>query len=363
MSPIELSGLRAQLLNWFDTHQRDLPWRRTSDPYQIWVSEVMLQQTQVKTVIPYFKRFISRFPSVDALAAADLNDVLKLWEGLGYYSRARNLHKASGIVCRDHQAIVPSEYSLFRELPGVGNYIAAAVLSIAFDRSLAVVDGNVKRVLARLFELEQPVNLPKAHADFQYIADILLEKERPGDFNQAMMELGALVCKPAAPDCGACLLTSWCSSFKQGRVEQFPHRLKKKPVPVYRIATGVVLKGEKILITLRKPEGLLGGMWEFPGGKTEPGESTSQACVREIMEETNLVIEITQPLTVIKHAYTHFKIAMDVFICHYRSGRVRLRGPVDHRWITFEQIKKYPFPKANHKIFPLLEAYLREKDR
>ncbi len=360
MSTTDISELRTNLLRWFDSHQRDLPWRKTSDPYHIWVSEVMLQQTQVTTVIPYYNRFISRFPSIGQLAASSSTEILKLWEGLGYYSRARNLHKAAEMVISDHASVVPGTYSSFRSLPGVGDYIAAAVQSIAFNKPYAAVDGNVKRVLSRLFELEQPVNQPKNHSVFQTIADDILDRKRPGDFNQSMMELGALICKPATPSCKHCPVSSFCQSLQHGTVDRFPHRIKRKPVPVYHIAVGIIMKKDKMLITLRKPKGLLGGLWEFPGGKTESGESTEQACIREIKEETGLNVEVEQSLAVIRHAYTHFRIVMEVFVCRHLSGRVRLKGPVDHRWIKYGQINQYPFPKANHKIFPLLEKYLQK---
>ncbi|MFH2133248.1 MAG: A/G-specific adenine glycosylase [bacterium] len=359
MLPLQNSQFRHQLLGWFAANQRDLPWRRTSNPYFIWVSEVMLQQTQVATVIPYYLRFLDRFPSVDLLAAADLNTVLKLWEGLGYYSRARNMHRAAAMILADHNAQIPDDYDVFRGLPGVGDYIAAAVQSIAFGRAVATVDGNVKRVLSRLFLIEQPVNQSGTRNGFPEAAGKLLDQNRPGDFNQAMMELGALICKPSAPACHICPVQSFCQAFQGNRVDQFPKRLTRKAVPVYHIAVGVVLKKDRLLITLRKPEGLLGGLWEFPGGKTQPGESNRQACIREIREETGLEIEVEQSLTIIRHAYTHFKIMMEVFICRYVAGRVRLNGPVAHRWIHFGQIPQYPFPKANHKAFPLLEKYLQ----
>jgi A/G-specific adenine glycosylase len=358
MPPLETGKLSQKLLHWFAEEQRDLPWRKTSNPYFIWVSEVMLQQTQVQTVIPYYLRFIDRFPTVDSLAVADLNDVLKIWEGLGYYARARNLQKAAKIVSTELNSQVPEDYSGFRTLPGVGDYIAAAVQSIAFGRPIATVDGNVKRVLSRLFRINQPVNLTTAKNHFVEVAAEILDVKKPGDFNQAMMELGALICKPSIPVCDQCPVSTFCQAFEYKKTADFPKRNKRKQVPTYQIAVGVVLKNDRMLITLRKPEGLLGGLWEFPGGKTEEGESSEQACLREIKEETNLDIRVERSLAMIKHAYTHFKIVMEVFICQHVSGRVRLDGPVDHRWISFEQIKKYPFPKANHKVFSLLGSHL-----
>ena len=352
----ENETIRTELLAWYQEHQRRLPWREQRDPYAIWVSEVMLQQTQVKTVLPYYGRFMARFPTVDALAVSHLDAVLKLWEGLGYYSRARNFHRAAGIVMSEFNGIIPADWKRFKTLPGVGDYIASAVQSIAFGHPHAVVDGNVKRVLSRLYLLEMPVNQTtvKSHKRFKTMAMQLMGKADPSLFNQAMMELGALVCSPKMPLCGACPVQMNCRAYRENHVGDFPVRVRKKPVPTYFIAVGVVQKDEKYLITRRASEGLLGGLWEFPGGKINAGETASHACVREIFEETGLVVDVMTHLTRVKHAYTHFKIEMDVFFCRWLSGDVVLNGPVDSRWISLEEIASYPFPGANHKFIPLL---------
>ncbi len=347
-------SIRKALVEWYLTDHRDLPWRRTSDPFQIWVSEVMLQQTQVATVRPYYRKFLERFPNLARLAVADLQDVLKVWEGMGYYARARNLHKAAAMVMAKHNGRLPQAWQDFRDLPGVGDYIAAAVLSIAFDKPYAVVDGNVKRVLSRLFEMDDPVNRPKSKSIYQQAANELLDERRPGTYNQAIMELGATICKPRRPTCAACPLQAACRAYRNDRVAEFPRRIKKQATPEYRIAVGVVFKNGRVLITRRKPEGLLGGLWEFPGGKIRPHESAEAACIREIKEEVNLTVRIDAHLSQVRHAYTHFKIRMEVFCCVYISGRVRLNGPVDHRWINLDQLQNYPLPKANHKFLSQL---------
>ncbi len=331
-----------------------MPWRRTTDPYRIWVSEVMLQQTQVKTVIPYYRNFLIRFPTLSHLARADLQDVLKAWEGLGYYGRVRNLLRSAKIILNEHNGIFPNTWDEFRKLSGVGEYIAAAVLSIAFDRCHPVVDGNVKRLLARLFMIDTPVNGTNSVKIFKEAAGKLLDTRLPGIFNQAMMEFGALVCKPKNPVCRTCPIQQFCRAYQTRHVDNYPQRSSTPQTPVYHIATGVVLKKSRVLIVRRKEEGLLGGLWEFPGGKLKPEETPADACVREIKEEVNLTVRIDTHLTRVRHAYTHFKIHMDVFSCRYISGRVRLNGPVAHRWITLDKIPDYPFPKANHKFFPLL---------
>jgi A/G-specific adenine glycosylase len=349
-----IKRIRGNLIEWYRENQRLLPWRETRDPYHIWVSEVMLQQTQVKTVIDYYLNFIHRFPTLPSLAMADLQEVLKRWEGLGYYARARNLHRAVRIVVAQHGGTVPDDLDAFLQLPGVGDYIGAAVQSIAFGRPFAVVDGNVKRVLARLACIDTPVNLPAAHKVFKPLAERLLDRNRPEIFNQALMELGALVCRPETPDCPHCPLAADCLSFKKNEIGNYPLREKTKPTPTHAIAVGVVFRDDKVLITRRAPEGLLGGLWEFPGGKIIRKEDAPAACKREIEEETGLDIEVVEALTTVKHAYTHFKINMAVFICRYVSGKVRLAGPVAYRWISIDELDQYPFPKANHKFFPLL---------
>ena len=340
--------------NWFDRRRRQLPWRDTRDPYLIWVSEVMLQQTQVATVIPYYSRFTEVFPTVRGLSEATEQSVLKQWEGLGYYARARNLHKAARVIMAAHGGTIPSDYRAFRALPGVGDYIAAAVLSIGFGQPYPVVDGNVKRVIARVKRVDKPVNHASAVKYFVPIVAAMLDTENPGRFNQAVMELGALVCTPRNPDCRRCPVASHCDAHANDDVSSFPKKQKRKPVPTHRIAVGVVWKDERVLVTRRQSGGLLGGLWEFPGGKIEPGESPEAACEREISEEVGLGVQVLRHLTQVKHAYTHFKIVMEVFECRYLFGDVTLCGPVDYQWIGIGALHTLPFPKANNKFIPLL---------
>ncbi|MGD8741242.1 MAG: A/G-specific adenine glycosylase, partial [Desulfobacterales bacterium] len=239
MTTTELMFLRKKLMKWYQTNQRDLPWRRSNTPYHIWVSEAMLQQTQVKTVLNYYRRFLTKFPNIKRLAAADLQAVLKAWEGMGYYARARNLHRAAKAVVQDHGGRIPDQWEAFHNLPGVGDYIAAAVLSIAFNKPHPVVDGNVKRVLARLHKIRAPVNQPGSDKQFKKAAARLLDSRQPGTFNQAMMELGALICKPRNPQCDACPLTHECRAYQTQQVADFPKRQKLKATPQYHIAVGV----------------------------------------------------------------------------------------------------------------------------
>ncbi|NNK02649.1 MAG: A/G-specific adenine glycosylase [Desulfatitalea sp.] len=331
-----------------------MPWRRTRDPYAVWISEVMLQQTQVKTVVPYYERFMSQFPDLAALAGVEEQAILKAWEGLGYYTRARNLHRAAKIVVQTMGGRLPAERVAFRALPGVGDYIAAAVLSIAFDQPFAVVDGNVKRVLARLFLLNAPVNNTSFHHQFQASADRLLEKRHPGHHNQAMMELGALVCTPRSPHCRHCPVVLCCGAKKADVIGQYPKREPRKATPLKRWAAGVVLKKGRLLLIQRPARGLLAGLWEFPGGEIFPGEDPEKACRQRILRHTGLLVADIGHVTLVRHAYTHFKLSMDLFLCHWKSGRVKLSGPAAFHWVRPDRLDRFPLHKAVHKALPKL---------
>lgn len=352
--------IRRRLLPWYTAHRRRLPWRETSDPYAIWVSEVMLQQTRVDTAIAYYLRFMKRFPTVSLLARADLQEVLKLWEGLGYYSRARNLHRAAGIVVDRFKGSVPDNPSDFRSLPGVGDYIAAAVLSIAFNQALPVVDGNVKRVLSRLLEIDFPVNRSGSHKVFQEPAGELISPERPADYNQAIMELGALVCRPKNPDCGGCPLADGCRAYRNGRTANYPKRDPSRTVPHRRLAIAVILKKGKMLVVQRQLEGFLGGLWEFPAIPADGRSAVTKDFERKLKAETGLIVSVERRLTRIRHAYSHFKLTGDVFLCRYSAGRVRLNSARSHRWISFGTLSDLPLHKANHKFLDVLESALGE---
>jgi len=346
-------AFRNCLVRWYLEHRRELPWRHAADPFGIWVSEVMLQQTQVDTVIPYYRRFMARFPTIGHLVEADLQEVLKLWEGLGYYARARNLHRAARQVATNNDGILPDNVDALRRLAGIGGYIAAAVASIAFGRPHAVVDGNVKRVLARLLLMDTPVNRPDAYALFEREAQSLLDSEDPGRFNQAMMELGALVCRPKRPHCDACPVAAFCQGYLTGQVSTYPKRIRKPSIPTRAIAAGVIRKDGKVLILQIPLEGLLGGFWEFPGGGVDAGESAEAACIRHIRTKTGLSVDACGHLGRIRHAYTHFRVLADLFLFRWRSGSVFLDGPVDHRWVDPEELVHYPLPKTHHKFMSL----------
>ena len=347
------------LLRWFSRHARDLPWRRRYDLYSIWVSEVMLQQTRVHAVVPYYRAFLKYFPTLRGLAAAPLQDVLKAWEGLGYYSRARNLWQAARLVREKYFGRIPREYSKFRTLPGVGEYIGAAVLSIGRGLALPVVDGNVLRVACRWRGIAGDIRQPATKNEVRSFLSSIIPANAPGRFNEAMMELGALACLPRNPRCPGCPLRSSCFAYRHGRTDSLPAKSRKRPVPVHQVALAVILRGGKMYIQQRPEKGHLGGLWEFPGGKCRAGEKPEAAVVRECREELGADVEVMTKLAEVRHAYSHFKVVLHVFACRLSKGRLRTRRP--RAWIKTAEVDNYPFPAANHKFFPKLTEYLDKR--
>ena len=317
----------------------------------------MLQQTQVSTVTDYYRRFVSAFPNVEALAAADIHQVMKAWEGLGYYSRARNMHRAAGEIMQRFNGKIPDTQEALLSLPGIGRYTAGAILSIAFERPAPVLDGNVIRVLTRIFHITDNVDKRSTQHVLWLLAEKLLPETEIRDFNQAMMELGAVVCKPRNPDCSHCPVASVCDSKKLDIQEALPVRSPRKPVPHYDVTAGLIWKNNRFLITLRPPKGLLGGLWEFPGGKLEAGETLEACLIREIHEELSLTIRIRSPLISVKHAYTHFKITLHMFECETMRGSIRIDPDAvcDFRWITVSELDEYAFPGADRKVIEILK--------
>ena len=346
--------LQPRLLAWYRRNGRDLPWRNESSPYRIWISEVMLQQTQVVTVIPYYYRFLAQFPTVEILAAAPLETVLKAWEGLGYYARARNLHQAAQEIVDKWHGQLPQEFASLRKLPGFGDYTAGAVASIAFGQPVPAVDGNVKRVIARLFAIQEDITKGQTARQLKEIASALLDPTSPADWNQAVMELGATVCLPQKPKCSLCPVNNLCWGRLQGLEQQLPIKTAKKSLPHYDVTAAVICQGDKMLITQRPFEGMLGGLWEFPGGKRESGETLQSCLRREICEELGVEIEVGQPVTVVKHSYTHFKITLYAFYCRLIKGKIQSLGVAGWRWVTLEEINTFPFPRTDLKIIEVL---------
>lgn len=328
-----------------------MPWRDCGNPYYIWLSEIMLQQTRVDQATPYFNRFIERFPTVFDLAEANQQEVLSVWEGLGYYSRARYLHAAAKKVVEKYDGTVPDSWDEITQLKGIGPYTASAVLSIAFQKPYAVVDGNVIRVLSRYFGVEGDVRRSATKNAIQEHADALLDQERPGDFNQAVMELGATVCTPSNPNCEACPLAGGCIAYQQVKTEEIPYKSPAKKVPHHTIGVGIIMNdNNEVLIALRPNDAMLGGLWEFPGGKKEDGESIKQTVVRELHEELGVDVEIVEPLMQLKHAYSHFKITLHAYVCSLVDGNPQPKTSQEIKWVAIEQLDQFPFPKANRRL-------------
>lgn len=344
-----------RLLAWWDAGHAALPWRDRDDPYAIWVAEVMLQQTQISTVIPYYERWLARFPTVAALAAASLDEVLKLWEGLGYYSRARNLHAAAQKVVAERGGRLPDSVAGLKELPGIGPYTAGAIASIAFGRQVPVLDGNVIRVLSRLTDLEADVTETAIKRALWKLAGSLVPVERPGAFNQALMELGQRICVPAAPRCHDCPVADLCLARLRGTQLERPVRPPRRNTPHYDVVAGVIYRDDGRFLIARRPlDGLLGGLWEFPGGKKEEDENLPQALQREIREELALEIAVGAPLLTVRHAYTHFRITLHAFRARHVAGEPQHLGVADHAWVTLDELDAYPFAVTDGKIIAFL---------
>ena len=340
-----------------------MPWRGAADPYRIWVAEVMLQQTRVEQATPYFERFVEAFPTAQALAEAERDAVLMRWEGLGYYARARHLHEAAGIVVEEHGGHVPDTWEALRALPGIGPYTAAAVLSIAYGKPHAVLDGNVVRLLTRVFAVSDDATKSKTRRRLRALANALLEEAHtqgvpPGTFNQAMMELGATVCTPTAPRCPDCPVQGSCAAYAEGTPEAYPKKKKKAPVPHHDIAVGLLENDAGELFIQRRPdEGLLGGLWEFPGGKQEDGESLKDTCRRELREELGVKVEVGSLFHRLDHAYSHFKITLHAFRCRLTGDAAPTAAEGQPtRWVPPEALDDYAFPRANRRLIEELEA-------
>ena len=331
-----------KLLRWYQKNKRDLPWRKTRDPYKIWVAEAMLQQTRVDQVIPYYARFLARFPNAHTLVGAKEDDVLKAWEGLGYYSRARNLHAASKHLAGQEFPVSAVEW---QKLPGVGPYMGNAIAAIAFNQNEIAMDANVFRVGARLFGIA---------TDRDKVGERLhgiLPSGKAGDFNQALMDLGAGTCLPRMPACPSCPLNKHCHAAKLPNPASLPRKKSRKQKPHQTVALGVIWNKDKVFIAKRPNTGLLAALWEFPGGKLENGESLKAACKREIREETGLRVVVGKKLATVKHEYTHLKVTLHVFQC---KGNGTPHMQRKWKWVRPSQLKKFPMPRSNHKFMGLL---------
>ena len=348
--------LSARLITWYERAARTLPWRGHPDPYAVWVSEIMLQQTRVDTVIPYFERWLTRFPSIAELAAAPEQDVLQLWEGLGYYSRARNLHRAAMVVMAEYGGKIPANRDELEKLPGVGKYTAGAIASMAFGLDEAALDGNIRRVLARLFNVDIPARSPQGERRLWQLARENLPTGRAGDYNQALMDLGATICLPQNPTCLLCPLAQDCQALARGVQQERPILPEKRAVPHITVAAAIIQRAHQVLIAQRPQDGLLGGMWEFPGGKQEPGESLPECLAREIREELGAGVTVGAQQGIYHHAYTHFKVTLHAFFCTLSEGEPQPLQPAALRWVTFGELSDFPMGKIDRMISRALMA-------
>jgi A/G-specific adenine glycosylase len=338
------SRFTSRLLDWYRQNGRTLPWRGHPDPYAVWVSEIMLQQTRVEAVISYFRRWMERFPTIEDLAHASEQDVLNLWEGLGYYSRARNLHKAARLVMQQHGGELPRDPDALRRLPGIGRYTAGAIASMAFGMDQPTLDGNLRRVLARVFDVSEPADSAAGEKILWGLAARHLPKGRAGDYNQALMDLGAAVCLPKNPHCLLCPVADLCKARRLGIQERRPVLKPRKKTPHYVHAAGVIVRRGRVLLAKRPSQGLLGGMWEFPNGRVNG--DPAKGLVKALKAAYRLKVRRRDALAVVEHAYTHFSVTVHAFSCEFvsRSENGSLK------WISLAELNSHPMGRIDRQI-------------
>jgi A/G-specific adenine glycosylase len=346
------AALRRALLAWYRRTARDLPWRKTRDPYRIWLSEILLQQTRVQTVVPYYERFLAAFPTVRALAAVALDRVLKLWEGLGYYTRARNLHRAAQTIASVGGRF-PRTAAEWQCLPGIGPYTAGAIASMAAGEAVAAVDGNVQRVLARIFGIRACVDTSATQAELWRLAEKLLPRKSPGDFNQALMELGARVCRPRGPLCGECPIRARCAAYAGGMQAELPVRRPKRPVPRVEAVAALVQRRGRYLIIQRPPTGLLAGLYTLPGCELAAGASHAGALRIHVRAALGIDIGLGPPLGSIRHEFSHRRLHIHVYAARLLPGPQRLRATGKARWVTPAQLAALPMAAVDRNLLRL----------
>jgi A/G-specific adenine glycosylase len=345
MKPIsQKSKIQSKLLQWFRKNGRDLPWRKTRDPYAIWVSETMLQQTQVATVIPYYQKFLKSFPTVRHLAKADLSKVLKVWEGLGYYSRARNLHRTSQIVLNHFRGKIPETLKDLLSLPGIGRSTAGAILSFAFNKAAPILDGNAKRIISRLFAVSDNPAKGKTEGLLWQISESLIPKGYSNSFNQAIMDLGSMLCTPKDPQCLRCPLRLLCKGRIKGELERYPAKGPKKTIPHIEAISAVVQKDGKVLLNQRPPTGLLGGLWEFPNWKSEGKRRLRLRLRKYLKKETGLNVEVKEFIGAFHQTYSHFKLTLQVYHCH------SLNKNREGKWVPIRNLHLLPMSRIHRKV-------------
>jgi A/G-specific adenine glycosylase len=354
LNPSTRKRIASCLLSWYSKNARSLPWRGVGDQYAIWVSEVMLQQTRIETVIPYYTRWMTIFPTLHDLAYSSGESVLQAWEGLGYYSRARNFQAAARQVLECHGGRLPDSIKELEKLPGVGRYTAGALASLVYGKDEPALDGNIRRVLARLIDLSIPARSPEGEEILWGVARELIPPGKAGDLNQALMDLGAMVCTPRNPDCSNCPLGSFCQARSLGMQEQRPVKTKKAPIPHITVAAAVIFRDQAVLVARRPANGLLGGLWEFPGGKKEEFETLEQALRREIHEELGTIVNVGRELGVFRHAYTHFRVTLHAFLCEQSGPEPQAIQASELRWVYPDRLADLPMGKIDRQISLLI---------
>jgi len=346
-----------RLLNWFQVNQRDLPWRRTYDPYQVWISEVMLQQTQMDRAVEFFQRWMRRFPDLHHLCAASEQEVLKCWEGLGYYSRAKNIRKCADILVKYHNGQLPKSCEELKKLPGIGPYTAGAISSIGYNKNAVVVDGNIGRLFARIFNIDRQLGSSAVTRLLWQKADEILPHGRARDFNQALMEIGALVCTPKKPACSTCPVQKACFAYRYDVVHARPVKGKTSQIIPIFMATGVLVDRGRIFIQQRMDKDIWGGLWEFPGGSIERGETPQEAVVREFREETGYSVNLEDKITTTLHHYTRYKVTLHGFFCSLEVEPVLpiLTSAQNFRWAAPHELDQYGFPSGHRKLIHYIE--------
>ncbi len=352
----EKKAIRRKILSWFEANQRDLPWRRNYDPYQVWISEIMGQQTQMERVVDYFTRWMEKFPDVIAVAEASERKILKAWEGLGYYSRAKNIHRTAKLLVQKYDGRIPEEPQQLRTLPGIGPYTAAAIASIAYNKPCPLLDANVERLFARLIDLGVPVKQAPAPEILRKLAEKLLPTNNARLFNQALMEFGALVCTPRNPACTTCTLVEFCRARRRKTVEQRPMAGKKTKKIDIIMACGIIRRNDAFYIQRRLADDVWGGLWEFPGGRLKDDETPEQAVCREILEETEFSVFRLRPLATVVHHYTKYRVTLHGFTCSLRKSS---ETPVLHAadryiWVPLSGLADFPFPAGHRKLLAIL---------
>jgi A/G-specific adenine glycosylase len=344
------TNISKEILCWYDNNKRDLPWRKTNDPYKIWLSEVMLQQTRVETVIPYYNIWLENYKTIQSVAQTNLDKLLKIWEGMGYYSRCKNFYYASKEIIYKYNGIIPNQFDVFRSLPGVGDYIAGAVMSIAFNQPHTSIDGNHRRVISRILGIKNLSRHNKNRIN-NYLKK-LVAIDRPGDINQAIMDIGSTICKPKEVFCDFCPVQFSCKACVSSKPLEYPKKIYKKKIPTRNLAAALIEYGDYIFISKRPVDGQLAGLWELPNIELKNGESPEKLLTKSINTHYACTIEVKKNLGLIHHAFTHFKMNITLFRCILKHNQ---KVDPSAKWIRWSELDQYAFSKGNHKLFQLYQ--------